>query len=266
MYFMWNCTGGADNVQFDHCQFISRNALGNATVGESMFYFISGTYTNLRFDHCTFYNGGRRLWDTDNASPGWSTLRVRNCLFLSRAPGSDCAATRIMDPAQQDFDIDNNLYFLAKQRPTDVTRDPSWTLRRSAGCAAPGASGWPCTSYNNECNSRYGDPLVQDTTWVNGNYMRPSMQPAQNSPAVGPQWPDGYVGALPASGVADIIPPAAITNLGASGAEPQAAPPASATPDEGKNGGDPPRAPGAEPAPSDGSRLKPAPWSPPRRP
>ena len=123
---------------------------------------------------------------------------------------------------------------------------------------------WPCTSYNNECNSRYGDPRVQDTTWVTGNYMRPSMQPAQNSPAVGPQWPDGYVGALPASGVADVIPPAAITNLGASGAEPQPTP-NSATPGDGKNGGDPPRTPGSESTPSDGPRLKPAPWSP-RRP
>jgi hypothetical protein len=254
MYFMWNCTGGADNVRFDHCQFIARNQEGNPNIGESMFYFIAGTYSNLSFDHCTFYNGGGRLWDTDNASPGWSTLRIRNCLFYSRPSGSDCSATRIMDPAQQDFDADNNLYFLAKQSSSDAPRNPSWTLRRSAGCAAPGPAGWPCTSFNNECGSRYADPVFTDTTWVDADIRRPDLQPASNSPAFGGAWPDGYVGALPASGQLDAVPPAGILNLGVG---PAAAPPAapSSTAPEAGNAGDardpgafvPPRQPGVEP-------------------
>jgi hypothetical protein len=99
-------------------------------------------------------------------------------------------------------DSDSNLFFQANGSPSSAVSSGS-------GCGSVGGSSSWCASVGSECNSQWGNP-----NFLNATYAGFDPRPGASSAAVGSQWKDGYVGAIPPGGVIiDQTAPGAVADL-----------------------------------------------------
>jgi hypothetical protein len=262
---------GSNNWDFDHCQIAVYNRSESSGGNSCMFQPLAGNLTNLSITHCSilYYRGfgqsgnnAEKLF-SDQVDLGSLTFTDNVVMRMQYGAGTACPTRGVANTSSSAPTWNRNVYYLYNKHAGPDSAQATYV---SGSCSGAGPGTTACGSWGNDCNSRWGgvaSNMIADTTW-NPQSGKPDFTPSSTGLIVHSLWPDGYVGAVRPSGVVDLVPPATIQNLGASGAEPQAAPSAAIVGD-GRNS---PRTPGSESDPTDGStpRLKPAPWSPPRRP
>jgi hypothetical protein len=148
---------------------------------------------SLVIRHCTFYTTGGKVVDMNNST----NFIVRSNIFYSLA--SACPGVELPNTSS---DSDSNLFFQAGGSASSAVSNGS-------GCSSVGSGSSWCSSVGSECRSQWGDPR-----FVNATYASFDPRPGTGSAAVGAQWKDGYVGAVPPGGViTDQTAPAAVGDL-----------------------------------------------------
>lgn len=148
---------------------------------------------SVTFRHCTFYS-------TSNVALEFT--KTTNTRFVSNivySRGTYCPGVYMPATATSD----SNLFF-------QMTGGSNSVIGQSSGaCSAVGVGTSWCNSMADDCRSRWGSPAFLDSTYAS---FDPS--PRSNSLALGAQWKDGYVGALPfVGGATDVTAPGAVSNL-----------------------------------------------------
>jgi hypothetical protein len=212
---------------YDHCVF---KVAGPCAYGSAVYYqdrvqqdsligcVIVGSGGGLAFntamngpmliDHCTvvgFAPGGASLTLDPNVWSG--TVVLRNSIAytpLSVVSGARTAAASFNATGAQGHIVSNyNLFFNRSGRDSAIS---AWPL----GMSRPGVGGVWCTNARADSNSLFGSPRFADTSSV----LAFDAHLLPGSWAIGTGWGGGDVGALPFAGGADIVPPAAVANLG----------------------------------------------------
>jgi hypothetical protein len=273
---------GSSNWSFDHCQIAINNRRGS---NPSMFQPLNGNLGGLSLTHCSllYYSGANNSTGgeifADQVDLGSATIRDNVIARMQSQNSSGCpsiAVTSVNSSAGTAGRWNRNVYWLYNKHSATVD---SANGISNGSCSKPGANP-ACGTWGVDCNGRWGgssaSQIYADTTW-NPRLGLPDLTPSNTGLISHAMWPDGYVGARSASGQVqvDVIPPAAIQNLGTGGAAAPPTSPSSMVPDDPKGGdeGDPetpvpPRAPGLEtgaPAPAEPASRpwsRPAPWSP----
>jgi len=144
---------------------------------------------SITFRHCTFFSTGSVVIDASKCD---HMKFVDNVIYSG---SQNCPGVFMQTSAS----TDSNLYFQA-------TGSSSGAVGNASGaCSAVGQGGNWCSSYSNECHSKWGNP-----TFANASYASFDGGLLSGSAATGTFWKDGYVGAVPFGTVApDVTPPQA---------------------------------------------------------
>lgn len=196
--YFYNQDAFMGNV-IEHSVFASNN--------ENALWF-QGTFENSALRHNLIYSGGQamrvtRVVGTDNEF-------TSNIFYSGSAQpastGDRSAQAYFESNARTGFRSNYNLFFTPSNSGTPGDRSIGWccvTLSR------PGA-GQPWNNMNGQDgNSRYGSPLLQDSTFA---YLNPRLRPG--SIAIGRGEGGSDAGPLLGSSGPDVTPPYAISNLG----------------------------------------------------
>ena len=222
---------GSTAWSFDHCQFAVYNRSESSAGNSCMFMPLAGSLTNLSMTHCSilYYRGfgqsgnnAEKLF-SDQVDQGTLTFRDNVVMRMQYTAGTGCPTRGVANTSSSSPSWNRNVYYLYNKHAGPDSAQATYV---NGACSGTGPGTTACGSWGNDCNSRWGGAasnMIADTTW-NPQFGKPDFTPSSTGLIVHGMWPDGYVGALAPSGAADLIPPATIQNLGASGAEPQAAP------------------------------------------
>jgi hypothetical protein len=165
-------------------------------LGQAMTFAPQSSYVwndSLEIRHCTFYSAGGSVVDMNNAT----NFILRSNIFYS--VGSACPGVELPNTS---VDSDSNLFYQAAGNASNA-------LSAGGGCGSIGPSSSWCSSVGSECRSQWGDPK-----FVNATYAGFDPRLSTGSLAVGSQWKDGYVGAIPPGGViTDQTPPGTVGDL-----------------------------------------------------
>lgn len=154
---------------------------------------------SLVFRHNTFYGTGTLGWDTQQSDLTNATIRGNLIVTSGTAAG---AHNYIPDVSS--VRSDSNLVY---STGNDATH--AMYIRSTGALSAVGSGTAWCNSYGKDCGSRWVDPQFTSTSWSNLD-----LRPRSGSQAYAATWPDGYVGAYPASAlVGDATAPATTNNL-----------------------------------------------------
>ncbi len=175
---------------------------------------VAGSMPALEFyglgDSCLFRNntlvtlGGQRVIRSDWGSGHTWVGRAgfSDNIFYAAPSAGDVTFSLGNEISERHWTGGYNLYYCRNAAATSVQ---VWNV----GLMGPGAAGGLCTSYGTDCTSRYGDPL-----FVGGaGALAFDVGLRSGSPAIGAGTGGGDIGARPFAVVADLTPPAAVTDL-----------------------------------------------------
>lgn len=192
----WNST----NWSFVGCQI----AIYRTNSNPGLVAPLAGNTTGLTMRHCTvlYYrgDGSSDPYFANEVDLGSATITDNVFMRMQSVTSTACPARSVVNTSSASPSWNRNVYYLYNKH---AALDSSQAVNVGSSCSATGAGTTACTSWGNDCNSRWGGPdatyMIADTTFYPNSGL-PDFTPAAKGLIVHTMWPDGYVGAINTAG------------------------------------------------------------------